>query len=139
MSFWLYPRQQLMVGVRVGSDGGTQHAVVKMGGHICPLLLFLGQQNLLLPIKAPPNLVASAVILIIYRGWAQQRGSSAAHGVSWASPPSWYLPSGVSTDMAGTSLTFLSLGSLSSSGGQNSFKSSSGLHGRHSRRTNPNA
>lgn len=99
----------------------------------------LGQQNLLLPIKAPPNLVASAVILIIYRGWAQRRGSSAAHGVSWASPPSWYLPSGVSTDMAGTSLTFLSLGSLSSSGGQNSFKSSSGLHGRHSRRTNPNA
>ena len=35
-------------------------------GHICPLLLFLGQQNLLLPIKAPPNLVASTVILIIY-------------------------------------------------------------------------
>ena len=31
MSFRLHPRQQLVVGVRVGSDGGTQHAVLKMG------------------------------------------------------------------------------------------------------------
>ena len=60
----------------------------------------------------------------LHGGWAQRRASSAARGVSWASPPSWYLPhtSGPSTDMAGASLASLSLGSLSSSGGQNSFR-----------------
>ena len=37
-----------------------------VSGHICPLLLFVGQQNLLLPMKAPPTLVASTVIPVIY-------------------------------------------------------------------------
>lgn len=74
--------------------------------------------------ESTPDLVASTVIPVIYTEAGLSSVLPRLHVVSPGGPPSWYLPhtSGPSTDMAGASLASLSLGSLSSSGGQNPFR-----------------
>lgn len=115
-----------------------------VSGHICPLLLFVGQQNLLLPMKAPPNLVASTVIPVIYTEAGLSGVLPRLHVVS----PGLAHQAGIFLTCLECPLTWLetlgpgspfSLGSRSISGGQNSLQSSSGLRGRYSRRTSPNA